>query len=311
VSAPPPFTLAYVAGAGRSGSTLLERLLGQIPGVCAAGEITLSWVRGFRENQLCGCGTPFRECAFWREVTRLAFGGMEAFDPEPALALRDALCRMHHIPRFASPALRSRAFQDRLTRYGEILRRLYHAIHQVSGARVIVDSSKYPPEAWLLRALPGLRLSVIHLVRHSNAVAYAWQKRLVRPDVHWTTAYMPRYPFLKTTIAWNVFNVVIELLGRRGVPSFRVRYEDLVARPGEIVAGAARFLGLDPAGTPFIRGNAADFTPNHTASGNPVRFATGAVALRLDREWEGAAPAVQRAIVTALTFPLLRRYGYR
>ncbi len=49
---------------------------------------------------------------------------------------------------------------------------------------------------------------------------------------------------------------------------------------------------------------------SHTVSGNPNRFETGAVALRTDREWQKSMKPRDRALVSALTFPLLRRYGY-
>jgi hypothetical protein len=48
----------------------------------------------------------------------------------------------------------------------------------------------------------------------------------------------------------------------------------------------------------------------HTASGNPLRFATGKVAIRGDERWRAAMPAAQRRTVTALTLPLLSHYGY-
>ena len=37
-----PVRVIYLGGLGRSGTTLLERLLGEIPGVCASGELASS-----------------------------------------------------------------------------------------------------------------------------------------------------------------------------------------------------------------------------------------------------------------------------
>jgi len=47
-----------------------------------------------------------------------------------------------------------------------------------------------------------------------------------------------------------------------------------------------------------------------TASGNPMRFTTGKVAIRRDDRWRTAMPPSHRRTVTALTLPLLARYGY-
>jgi hypothetical protein len=45
--------------------------------------------------------------------------------------------------------------------------------------------------------------------------------------------------------------------------------------------------------------------------GNPMRLETGHVQLRLDEAWRTDMRVMDRATVTALTWPLLLRYGYR
>src|SRR4028119_1802817 len=57
-----------------------------------------------------------------------------------------------------------------------VLERLYRAIQRVSGAGVIVDSSKRFSYAVLLSLLPFGDLRVVHLVRDSRAVAYSWAR---------------------------------------------------------------------------------------------------------------------------------------
>ena len=74
------FRVVYLGGMGRSGSTLAERLLGELPGVCVAGEIVHLWQRGVADNERCGCGTAFRACEFWSAVAEAAFGGWDKID---------------------------------------------------------------------------------------------------------------------------------------------------------------------------------------------------------------------------------------
>jgi hypothetical protein len=50
---------------------------------------------------------------------------------------------------------------------------------------------------------------------------------------------------------------------------------------------------------------------SHTVSGNPNRFDTGAVALRQDSEWQNKMNPCDKALVTALTLPLLKHYRYQ
>ena len=42
----------------------------------------------------------------------------------------------------------------------------------------------------------------------------------------------------------------------------------------------------------------------------PMRFTTGRIRIRRDEQWRAALPPGQRRAVTALTLPLLARYGY-
>ena len=49
----------YIAGEGRSGSTILGNILSQIDGFFSVGEMHHIWDRGFIENWRCSCGATF------------------------------------------------------------------------------------------------------------------------------------------------------------------------------------------------------------------------------------------------------------
>jgi hypothetical protein len=49
---------------------------------------------------------------------------------------------------------------------------------------------------------------------------------------------------------------------------------------------------------------------NHSIHGNPNRFSQGVVTLKPDDEWTMTMRSKDRALVTALTWPLLKAYGY-
>src|SRR4029079_13210849 len=87
-----------IAGWGRCGSTLLDLMLGQVPGFVSAGEVRELWLRGCRENRPCGCGAPFFDCSFWSAVGRQAFGGWDQVDLERLLRIRYTLDRPWRIP---------------------------------------------------------------------------------------------------------------------------------------------------------------------------------------------------------------------
>src|SRR6185503_1960438 len=102
----------YIGGCQRSGSTLLDRMLGQAHGHVSAGEITHLWARGLVANDLCGCGDRFADCPFWTEVGSVAFGGWAALDAVETLDLQHRVDRNHYIIFMLCPVLSSRYRRD-------------------------------------------------------------------------------------------------------------------------------------------------------------------------------------------------------
>ncbi|MFE9104044.1 sulfotransferase [Actinomadura geliboluensis] len=305
----------FLGGLGRSGTTLVERLLGELPGAMALGEVVHLWERGAHAGERCGCGVPFGECPFWRRVGEAAFGGWDAVDLDRFAELRAEVDRTRHIPMLA----RDRLPADRsplVAEYVDHYLRLYRAVAAESGAAVLIDSSKQASLAFCLRwaARAGrVDLRVLHVVRDSRGVAYSWTRQVRRPEADaGGDEYMTQWSPPRTAVHWNAENGAFQLLARRGVRVRRMRYEDFVAEPRARLRDIARFAGL-PAGADalaFVGDGRAELTANHTASGNPMRFRTGQIEIRSDDRWRTALPAADQRRVTAMTLPLLRHYSY-
>ena len=60
--------IILIAGHSRSGSTLLDRLLGEMDGFVTVGELRCLWIRGLIDDQLCGCGVAFQSCDHWQDI---------------------------------------------------------------------------------------------------------------------------------------------------------------------------------------------------------------------------------------------------
>lgn len=307
-----PVKVLYMGGYSRSGSTLFDRMLGQVPSFASTGELAYVWTHGVMQDRLCGCGTRFSQCAFWQEVGEQAFGGWDAVDADEMLALYRRVNRHRYLPFLVAPRL-SRSYARDLRAYGQVLSRLYRAIQQVGGSRVVVDSSIDPAYGFVLRHVPGVDLRVIHFVRDSRGTAFSWTRKVVRTDVVGREVYMRRFHPGMTALRWSLYHLLLHGLARLGVPSMRVRYEDVVARPCEQIRRTEEFLGEDRRGDVELAGfrpGAFELGPNHTVAGNRVRLQQGAVPVRVDDEWRRAMPSLHRGLVTALSWPLLRRYGY-
>lgn len=303
----------FIGGLGRSGSTLLERILCELPGVCSLGETVHLWQRGLLDDERCGCGEPFSRCPFWQSVGDTAFGGWGGLDIEAFQHLKDSVDRTRFVPALAGRRPRADLLR-RVTDYDATYHRLYDAARSVSGCDLLVDSSKHISLACCLRWSESIDLRVLHVVRDARAVAYSWSKTVGRPEAVEGSAegaYMARWSAGKTALHWDAQNLGFGALARRGVPMLRVRYEDFMRVPAATLREVAVFAGLDETvPLPFEGEAAVRLTPNHQVAGNPMRFRTGQVELRSDDAWRSELGARRRYVVTGLTLPLLARYGY-
>ena len=305
-----PVTVLYIGGIGRSGSTLLDRMLGQLPGFVSVGELVFLWERGVARNERCGCGVAFRECPFWTAVGERAFGGWDAVDTAAAIERKRMVDRNRFLPLLLAPWVPSR-FATALRSHTEALGRVYRAIADESGADVIVESSKHVSTAALLRRVPDVDLRVVRLIRDPRGVAFSWAKEVHRPDSTSGPSVMARIGPGRAAVRWLSYNVLMEV-ARLGRPSSLVRYESLVRRPAETVRELASLAGRPDLGPPsFVDGDRIRLGVDHTVAGNPLRFRTGAIELRVDDAWTTKMSRRDRGIVTVLTWPALAGYGYR
>ncbi len=311
VAGRPRLRVVYVGGWGRSGSTLLGRMLGELPDAVYVGEVRDIWQRGGIENRLCGCGAPFRDCPFWRMVGEGAFGGWHRVNYTHMLGLRARVDRPWALPWLARPTLAPRTFRAALDSYRDVLGALLAAIAEVGGCRTIVDTSKVPSFALLLAGLPHVDVEFVHIVRDSRASIYSWQRRTARHDSPGTTAYMIQYGALEAALRYLLYNTQSHAIVR-SVAAYRfLRYEDLVTQPQpqlRLAAGGAETS--DENAYAFVTDEALRLSPSHSVVGNPMRLEHGDVQLVPDRRWEREMSAASRAVVTAVTAPLLAAYGY-
>lgn len=299
----------FVTGWGRSGSTILDRLLGLMPAAFSAGEVRYVWDRGLLENRLCGCSIPFRECPVWSRALAdfLALGREEL---TRLVELRDRL-RVRHVWGRRSVAAGRRAPSAAVERYAEQLAQVYAGLERVTGSRIVVDSSKFPSHGYVLGLLP-VDLYIVHLIRDPRAVAYSWGRKKVYEQGPEGPRYIPPHGPLRSSYYWLSWNLTAEYLWAAGAARaryYRLRYEDFVRRPAERLAEIAGMMG-EPAPELPRGGAPVELRESHLVAGNPVRFQTGAVEVRPDEEWRRSMPAAQRLLVTASTWPLLLRYGY-
>lgn len=300
-------TVLLIGGTGRSGSTLLDRMLGELPGFVAVGELRYIWSEALGENRYCGCGTRFLDCPFWSKVGSRAFGGWDRIDPGQVMAQERSIGRHRHIPLLAMGGAAPARYVRRLDDYLGSLGPMYDAIREESGADVIVDSTKDAAYAHILRRMRSADFRVVHLVRDSRGVAWSWAKVVQSDPEH----YMRRFSPPVTAVRWVGYNLMVESLGRFGIPRLLLRYEDLVRSPQAALTTVAAFAGrpLGAGALAFLDQQGAALGTHHTVAGNPMRMTAGRIGIAPDEAWRTSMPFAQKAQVTALTWPLLRHYA--
>lgn len=304
-----PKKILFIAGAGRSGSTLLEIILGNMPGFFSVGELRSFWHHLQSGTLRCGCGKLPLECEFWGAVwpQMQATAGLD-LNPGNLDRLSQSWNRTRRLPRLSTMSTELPESLE-LLRQGTLT--LYNAVFQAIPGQIVIDASKAPSHLWLLEHCPDYEIHVLHLVRDARAVAYAWSHRRKRERAATFKTRMPCRSSATAALAWNAENVWAELIGKRAKAYTRVRYEDFTAEPQAILNAALDKLGL-PSATPFdvMASEALALQTTHSIGGNPVRFDTGPIVIRQDEKWKTQLPAWQRVVVNIITAPLLRRYGY-
>lgn len=300
-------TVCYLAGTGRSGSTVLANVCGQIDGWFSAGEVRFLWERGVLADRLCGCGEPFSRCETWAKVLDAAFAG-SAPDPRRIHDAITAATRMRRLPAVLGRPRGRKGSPPPGNELTDVLGRLYAAIGGTTQSSVVVDSSKLPSYAWLLAQVPTVDLRVVHLVRDPRAAAWSWLRKKDLPDDA-TRTHMERISPLKSSVLWDVWNAATDRLWP-GPGHVLVRYEDFVDEPQATVAAIARLCDDPDADLPFTDAHTAVLAPTHTVAGNPDRLKSGPTRLRVDDEWRDRMRTRDRVVVTTATAPLRRRYGY-
>lgn len=302
----PPLKVLFIAGFGRSGTTILDSILGQIEGYTSVGESQYLWDRSLVDNRYCGCGARFRECELWGPVAETVLADLSSSELDAMVALRDSLGprrlrALARVGRTASPNVG--AYVDRL-------RAVYTSVAERTGARVIVDSSKAPSHGWLVEQAPELELHVLHVVRDPRAVAFSWRKRIVYDDSGEEPMFMARLSWRQSSRHWREWNRAIDCLWGGSSRNYqRLRYEDFVARPRTEVRAIVDAIG-EPGELAFVDDRTVELAPVHSVAGNPNRFQAGPITIEGDEAWRAELSAPARSIVSLLTWPLRRRYGY-
>lgn len=270
--------LVYIVGSGRSGSTVIERVLNTASGMTGVGELHALW-RLPMTSLLCACGAPVADCTFWQAALGEAGIGPKAL--RRLAELETSVVRTPYLAllRFDPAGIRA---DPRLAEFIDLNRRLFAGLQQAAGGGAILDSSKAGPRAWVLQA--GLQPLFLHVHRRASDVITSWR----RPKHDPSTGGLMRQPSVASAaLDWVKAEQAARALSRVA----RLRRIDharfaLAPRPTLQAALDPEYPGLVDR-LPWIDAtHLANDAPFHSVLGNPDRFNPGVIHIAPPRTTE-------------------------
>lgn len=306
-SSPRPIVL-YIAGVGRSGSTIMDTVLGSDQSCEGLGEVAkLGQLRNETEHR-CGCGRVLADCPFWTSVvtewrSNMSDAQVQMF-PELQSRFEGMGCsRFRH--------RKDRPNAGEVAAYATQTAALFRAIASVGGRPVSVDSSKTPGRLAALAANSQIELFAVHLVRDSVGTARSLRKAIEKAPERGIDEEIEGDGAMVAAAHWVRRNVQVEAVLRRRLPRryMRVRYEDFASDPCGVLEGVSQLVGFDLSETARRAAEGVRMRSRHSVAGNRLRL-SGAVQLR-STDRQGGHLTGRDYLVKCATWPLMRHYGYR
>ena len=302
-------SVVCIFSAAHGGSTLLSLMIGSHSKAFYIGEFH-ALPRWLNENQKCGCGSHIKECNFWRTVrNRYRFlHGLDFFQHPKRLPIYYsdiAAARNRHIWKLlngttylgaAYRCLSPLEFVMRL-RWQKLVRAtldLYNVINEVSGSKIIVDSTKnYFRIYKLSQACPHL-IKVLCLVRDGRAVSYS----------NINKRGLPMHKAAKTWRNTYVRGARLLFQLPRENRLF-LKYEDICNNPERYAERVAQFLSIK------FEQNMLDISKGlcHSIAGNKMKWKPNNT-IKLNDRWKTALSLQDLRCFESIAGDINRTFGY-
>ena len=220
--------IIYILGSGRSGTSLLEILLGNHPEIFNCGELN----RFPSRNGYPPLKVPnSSDYNFWMKIREKAVSGFDLYNQQKLHKKFE-----YHV------GLVKRLFGifDRVEyqQYRKFVSTIFEELFKQTDQPIITDSSKYPGRALNLSEFSDFEVKYIYIKRNPMAVVRSFAKKdLEQPSKGW----------IKANVYYFVVNLLCQIVYRRVQKkhiTVKVKYEDLVRDPVDTIGYIEKELGI-------------------------------------------------------------------
>jgi len=280
----------YIVGAGHSGSTMLDLLIGSHPLIQSVGEIfrIAEYVdaNSNKSDKKCSCGADFRQCLFWSKVDD--FTDLKSF----------------------------RNINNR-DNFNRINIKLIESVLEISKKSVLCDSSKLITRLDLYLSSEKFQVTIVHLVRDGRAVAYSAKRKKERllsklggqeEYEKWILSNRKQdkyYSFFFALEKWAKINKSCLNRYSANTNYILIKYEDLVVDPER---GISSILQKAKLPLQFSRLNFSN-VEHHIIAGNNMKYQKNQKIER-DVEYLKRLSILKWYLSTINYFRLLQFFGY-
>jgi len=290
--------LVYILSTGRSGSTLLDVLLGAQPECWTLGEFQLLDIGVGRQMQ-CGCHQQLSQCEFWgpvvdrvRRTLRFPLGYFRSGRHPSGKVVRWGFLPSIAMGRPLS-VQRPAAEAYGVSNLAAIDEARYAAEQHQDKVSWLIDASKDPYRLLWLQASGHFDIRVIHLIRRPEGFV----SNMMR-----SANASGSLAVVKYALRWMIDNMIgLAILWRMFWPEMvkTVHYEDLAADPESVIGDICHWLEV-----PFEpdRTHSTRYEVNHGVAGNRARWE--ALTVNFEETWRITMPSFHQRLISCLIAPL-------
>ena len=233
--------IIYIAGYGRSGSSILALILGQHKNIISLGEIGVIF-SALKHKRICTCGQKLNNCTYWKQLIK-------------------------HNEYKKSPNLFLNKLENPYLKVGIVI----DYIFKNSNSEFLVDSTK---TSWrnltrpLRLILSGYDVSIIHLKRSQQSVIKS-AKKGKNSDLESNFKVNNRFSTIKTIISYQISNK-LTLFYKIVNPKkyYLMNYEDLLNEPFNSFLKLGIFLKIDLSELDVYLSGKLPLKTSHEINGN-------------------------------------------